>query len=109
MTDSSGQAERYVMNELYDLEQTAIEGYTCYNLPKGTGPTFLASFFMKIIFLVINALNNFANTTMSSLYFDITKDCLYADGKDSLERRSVATVLEQVKNLSFNLNIDLDH
>ncbi len=46
---------------------------------------------------------------MSSLYFDITKDCLYANGKNSLERRSVATVLEQVKNLFFDLNIDPDH
>jgi len=58
---------------------------------------------MKMIFLVITALNNFANTTMSSLYFDITKDCLYANGKDSLERRSVATVLEQVKDSSLFL------
>jgi isoleucyl-tRNA synthetase len=45
---------------------------------------------------------------MSSLYFDITKDCLYANGKDSLERRSVVTVLEQVRNLSFIFNIDPD-
>jgi isoleucyl-tRNA synthetase len=60
---------------------------------------------MKMIFLVITALNNFANTTMSSLYFDITKDCLYASGKDSLERRFVATVLEQVKNSSLILKI----
>ena len=28
-------AERYVMNELYNLEQTAIEGYATYNFPKG--------------------------------------------------------------------------
>jgi isoleucyl-tRNA synthetase len=45
---------------------------------------------------VINSLNNFANVTISSLYFDITKDCLYADQAHSLERRRVVTVLEQV-------------
>lgn len=46
--------------------------------------------------IVINHLNNFTNITLSSLYFDITKDCLYANGVDSLERRAVITVLEQV-------------
>ncbi|KAF9523263.1 tRNA synthetases class I-domain-containing protein [Crepidotus variabilis] len=74
-----GLAERYIMNELYTLEQTALEGYTTYNFPK-----------------VINALNNFANITMSSLYFDITKDSLYANGSQNHERRAIVTVLEQV-------------
>ncbi|TFY83159.1 hypothetical protein EWM64_g848 [Hericium alpestre] len=72
-------AERYVMHELYQLEQVALEGYANYNFPK-----------------VMNALGNFANITLSSLYFDITKDCLYADSLSSFERRSVVTVLEQV-------------
>ena len=55
---------------------------------------------------VVAALNNFANITLSSLYFDITKDCLYASGTNSLERRMVVTVLEQVHHetlLSQNL------
>ncbi|KAF9459744.1 tRNA synthetases class I-domain-containing protein [Collybia nuda] len=74
-----GLAERYVMHELYNLERTALDGYSTYNFPK-----------------VINALTNFANITLSSLYFDITKDCLYANGITSHERRAVVTVLEQV-------------
>ncbi|KAG5634944.1 hypothetical protein H0H81_000255 [Sphagnurus paluster] len=74
-----GLAERYVMHELYNLEQTALEGYASYNFPK-----------------VINSLTNFANITLSSLYFDITKDCLYANSLASPERRAVVTVLEQV-------------
>ncbi|KAG6887858.1 hypothetical protein C0992_010462 [Termitomyces sp. T32_za158] len=73
-----GLAERYVMHELYTLEETALEGYSSYNFPK-----------------VINSLSNFANVTLSSLYLDITKDCLYADSISSLERRAVVTVLEQ--------------
>ncbi|KAG5716151.1 Isoleucyl-tRNA synthetase [Termitomyces sp. T112] len=73
-----GLVERYVMHELYTLEQTALEGYSSYNFPK-----------------VINSLTNFANITLSSLYFDITKDCLYANSLSSLERRAVVTVLEQ--------------
>ncbi|TFY58371.1 hypothetical protein EVG20_g8173, partial [Dentipellis fragilis] len=72
-------AERYVMHELYKLEQTALDGYATYNFPK-----------------VINSLTNFANITLSSLYFDITKDSLYADSLTSFERRSVVTALEQV-------------
>jgi len=42
------------------------------------------------------AVSNFANLTLSALYFDITKDCLYANKADSVERRAVSTVLEQV-------------
>jgi len=71
--------DRYIMHELYTLEQTALEGYRTYNFPK-----------------VISALNNFANITLSSLYFDITKDCLYANSIQSRERRAVVTVLEYV-------------
>ncbi|KDR72627.1 hypothetical protein GALMADRAFT_73804 [Galerina marginata CBS 339.88] len=71
--------DRYVMHELYTLEQTALEGYRSYNFPK-----------------VISALNNFANTTLSSLYFDVTKDCLYANSIESQERRAIVTVLEQI-------------
>ncbi|KZP15924.1 isoleucyl-tRNA synthetase [Athelia psychrophila] len=77
--DKMGIAERHVMHELYRLEQVALEGYSSYNFPK-----------------VVNALSNFANVTLSSLYFDITKDCLYANDPNSLERRAVATVLEQI-------------
>lgn len=46
--------------------------------------------------LVVTALSNFTNATLSSLYFDITKDTLYANTLDSIERRSVVTVLEKV-------------
>lgn len=73
------QAERYVMHELFMLEQTALEGYASYNFPK-----------------VMNALNHFTNVTLSALYFDITKDCLYANSVQSLQRRAVTTVLDHV-------------
>ncbi|KAJ7484743.1 hypothetical protein FB451DRAFT_1364151 [Mycena latifolia] len=74
-----GLAERYVMHELYALEQTALEGYEQYNFAK-----------------VVAALSNFANGTLSALYFDISKDGLYANALDSVERRAVVTVLKQV-------------
>lgn len=38
----------------------------------------------------------FANVTLSSFYFDIRKDCLYADSVRGMERRGAVTVLEKV-------------
>ena len=45
---------------------------------------------------VISALSNFTNITLSSLYFDIVKDTLYADSYSSHQRRVVITVIQQV-------------
>ena len=36
---------------------------------------------------------NFCTLDLSAFYFDIRKDSLYCDGKDSLKRRSVSTCL----------------
>ncbi len=45
---------------------------------------------------------NFIVSTLSAFYFDILKDRLYVEGKDSLKRRSAQTVLYQiVKNLAI--------
>ncbi|KAF9068914.1 isoleucyl-tRNA synthetase [Rhodocollybia butyracea] len=74
-----GLIERFVMHELYTLENTALKGYEEYDFAK-----------------VTTALVNFANVTLSSLYFDITKDCLYADSVHSNERRAVVTVLDKL-------------
>jgi len=51
------------------------------------------------ISIVMNSLSNFANITLSSLYFDITKDCLYANDVQSVERRAVVTTLTRVSDL----------
>ncbi|TDL24631.1 isoleucyl-tRNA synthetase [Rickenella mellea] len=72
-------ADRYVMHELYELESTATVAYANYEFPR-----------------VVTALTKFANITLSSFYFDITKDTLYADSINSPQRRAVVTVLEQV-------------
>jgi len=42
------------------------------------------------------ALTNFANISLSSLYFDITKDILYANDVHSIERRVVVDTLKRV-------------
>ena len=44
------------------------------------------------------ALYNFCTVDLSSFYFDIRKDSLYCDGKESVARRSVRTVLDHVFN-----------
>ena len=49
---------------------------------------------------VANALSHFTNITLSSFYFDITKDCLYADAVDGEARRGVVTVLNHVRLFS---------
>ncbi|KAH9849619.1 isoleucyl-tRNA synthetase [Lenzites betulinus] len=74
-----GLADRYVLHCLHTLDQTARAGYEAYNFPK-----------------VINQLSYFANIVLSSFYFDMNKDCLYAEQKDGLARRRVLTVLDQV-------------
>ncbi|KAJ7057865.1 tRNA synthetases class I-domain-containing protein [Mycena amicta] len=74
--------ERYIMSELYLLEKTAVEGYSQYNFAK-----------------VATALNNFVSITLSSLYFDISKDALYANALYSPERRAIVTVLEHLATM----------
>lgn len=41
------QAEKYVMHELYKLEQVALEGYASYNFPKGPS-SFTTHFHLEI-------------------------------------------------------------
>lgn len=46
---------------------------------------------------MINQLSYFANIVLSSFYFDMNKDCLYAEQESGLARRRVLTVLDQVR------------
>ena len=40
--------------------------------------------------------HNFCNTDLSAFYFDVRKDAIYCDGKDSLRRRAARTVLDHL-------------
>ncbi|OBZ77732.1 Isoleucine--tRNA ligase [Grifola frondosa] len=75
-------AERFMMHELYKLEDTARKGYDTYNFPQ-----------------VINALLYFASVRLSSLYLDFNKDCLYANAVDSLQRRRTLTILHTMTRI----------
>ncbi|GAA5970004.1 hypothetical protein JCM11641_000230 [Rhodosporidiobolus odoratus] len=74
-----GLVERYILNELYELDRTAREAFEEYQFNKA-----------------YQALSMFSNSTLSSFYFDVTKDTLYADSKSSLARRQVVHVLQKV-------------
>jgi isoleucyl-tRNA synthetase len=43
-------------------------------------------------------LHNFCSVELSAFYFDIRKDSLYCDGKDSIRRRAARTVLDTLFN-----------
>ncbi|KAG8912715.1 isoleucine-tRNA ligase [Tulasnella sp. 417] len=71
--------DNYVMLHLQQLEQTCREAYRDYNFPR-----------------VVASLNRFAANTLSSLYFDVTKDTLYADPVSHPTRRATITVLSEI-------------
>ena len=87
---------------MHELDAIARSGYSAYNFPKGR---LLSPFLMAFcsLFAVVTALSNFANITLSSFYLDITKDRLYANAPDSVDRRAVITVMEQVGTFSHSL------
>ena len=71
--------ERWVLNRLFDLDQL-IRG-------KANDYDFNA---------IYQALYNFCVLDLSSFYFDIRKDCLYCDARDSTRRRAARTVLNHL-------------
>ncbi|KAF8595528.1 isoleucyl-tRNA synthetase [Ceratobasidium sp. AG-I] len=74
-----GLLERYVMHQLYVFEKTAHEAYSTYNFQK-----------------VVHSVSAFANNTLSSLYFDIMKDTLYAESPDGPARRLAVSMMHEI-------------
>ena len=73
--------DKYLMNELNKYTSLVLKEYENYN-------------FQEIYKLT----NNFVSTTLSSFYFDFTKDILYIESQYSLVRRSVQTVIYHILN-----------
>ncbi|WP_298907716.1 isoleucine--tRNA ligase [uncultured Aliiroseovarius sp.] len=69
--------ERWVLHRLAELDHVVRDGYRKFDFQG-----------------VFSAVFNFATVDLSSFYFDIRKDALYCDGKDSLNRRAARTVLD---------------
>lgn len=88
-----------MLHELYKLETTVLEGYRSFNFTQGDIIVLSMISFVSFIWLaliVFSALTYFANVTLSSFYFDITKDSLYADSEHSRTRQNVIFVLQKV-------------
>ncbi|KAI9505786.1 isoleucyl-tRNA synthetase [Coemansia spiralis] len=71
--------DKYMLHELYQFKQkstAAFDGYEFYR--------------------AMQALNQFTNVTLSAFYFDISKDCLYANSTQDPLRRSAQTVLYHI-------------
>jgi isoleucyl-tRNA synthetase len=69
--------ERWVLHRLAELDAEVREGYAKYDFQG-----------------VFQKLFTFCTSDLSAVYFDIRKDSLYCDPKDSLTRRSCRTVMD---------------
>jgi len=68
--------DEYILASLERLTNTVIESFDTYNFDNA-----------------MNAISTFMSTDLSSFYLDISKDILYCDGKNSVRRNQVQTVL----------------
>ncbi|VEU21124.1 DEKNAAC102041 [Brettanomyces naardenensis] len=71
--------DRYVLSETYNLERSCLQSYKAFNYSK-----------------IVKDVNHFVNSVLSSIYFDVRKDCLYTDHPKSLKRRATQTVLTEI-------------
>ena len=69
--------DHYVLSSLVNLEEEVIKNFKIFEYQK-----------------VFSLIFNFCTNELSAFYFDIRKDTLYCDSKDSLERKSTRTVLD---------------
>lgn len=76
--DKMPSADRYMLNNLNELITNVIKAYDEYNFDE-----------------IYKLVNNYVNS-LSNFYLDFTKDILYIEKADGLERRSVQTVLYKI-------------
>ena len=76
--DKMPSADQYILNTLNEIIKDIITNYDNYN-------------YDEIYKIINNYLNN-----LSTFYLDFTKDILYIEKEDSLERRSVQTALYEI-------------
>jgi isoleucyl-tRNA synthetase len=71
--------ERFMLARLAELDEQVRDAYRAYDFN-----------------LVTTSIFNFCTNDLSAFYFDIRKDALYCDRADSIRRRSVRTVTDEV-------------
>ncbi|MFV0490802.1 MAG: isoleucine--tRNA ligase [Pseudorhodobacter sp.] len=69
--------EQWVLHRLSELDDEVRKGYAAFDFQG-----------------VFQKLFTFCTTDLSAVYFDIRKDALYCDARDSLKRRAARTVLD---------------
>ncbi|KAK6458929.1 isoleucine-tRNA ligase [Scheffersomyces xylosifermentans] len=78
--------DKYTLSKLFKLQKDCVEYYKDHNFSR-----------------VVSDINHHMNVSLSSTYFDISKDCLYTDAKDSVRRRSIQTVLKEILKVYIGL------
>ena len=73
--------ELWILNRLYQLDKILRQACSNYEFHQFFGE-----------------LHNFCTNDLSAFYFDIRKDTLYCDRKDSIKRRSARTILDDLFN-----------
>ena len=74
--DTLPELEQFMLHKLYNLNESFIKHFNSYN-----------------IHLIYKELLNFCTVDLSSFYFDIRKDTLYCDGKNSKKRKDCQLLL----------------
>ncbi len=95
---------RFMLSNLSDWENPRVEYHDLHSIVDKLALAQLAKFkcdvmsaYRELAFSkAVNSINHYTNTALSSFYFDIIKDRLYADLKDGSSRRSAQTVLLNV-------------
>ena len=77
--DQMPELERFMLARLAELDVTVRKAYEAFDFG-----------------LVNSTLFNFCTNDLSAFYFDIRKDALYCDAKDSVRRRSTRTVTDEI-------------
>ncbi len=71
--------EHYILSRLYNLSQKFDQACSTFNFQE---------------FLV--SIHTFCSVDLSAFYFDIRKDSLYCDAKDSIRRRAARTIMNEI-------------
>ena len=71
--------EKWILAKLYDLNESLMRSIEDYELQNA---------YSKI--------HDFCNNDLSAYYFDIRKDSLYCDGKDSVQRKQISFVFATI-------------
>lgn len=92
--------DRYVLHELDQLSKNVREAYDDFLFNKGNDLVTHTAIFAQPDQLVpagLAGVTQFCTSVLSSFYFEIIKDSLYADSVSSVRRTAVVYTLQQVR------------